>query len=517
MKFPVWKKIIVLLVCLAGIFFSAPNFLPQSWTNEDTRVNLGLDLRGGSHLLLEADFNSYLREHIQTLVDDVRTELRKEKIGYQGLRASSGKVLFSLRDTSDVDKVKDLIRASSPDVLSDVGESGEIEVYYKEEALKQMQQHVIEQSIEIVRRRVDETGTREPIIQRQGDSRILLQVPGLQDPGRLKSLLGKTAKMTFHLMDETNPFPSEKVFAPSDSELLVGEEGPDDLGRERYYMVKKRVMLSGDSLVDSRSTFDRGMPVVSFRFDNVGGKKFAEVTKNNVKKPFAIVLDDKVISAPVIDEPILGGSGIIRGQFSVQQAQDLALLLRAGALPAPLKILEERTVGPSLGQDSIDAGIKASALGVVLVIFFLLAYYGVFGVFASVALIFNMILILAFLSLFQATLTLPGIAGIVLTMGMAVDSNVLIFERIKEETDIGKTPFAAIDHGFGQAYKTIVDSNITTLIATFLLFAYGSGPVKGFAVTLSIGIICSMFSAILLTRMMVVTWLNKKRPSTLPL
>lgn len=518
MIFPKWKAVFALVVCLLATVLAVPNFLPQGVMKDFSRMSLGLDLRGGSYILLKADLTTYLNEQTQELLDEVRSVLRKEKIGYKGLSSSGQIVNLSLRDVSEAEKAEEALRtmSSAGDLLFAFSDNGDVKIEFREEALKYMKGNVLDQSVEIVRRRVDETGTREPIIQKQGEERILVQVPGLQDPEHLKNLLGRTAKMTFHLMDDDNPFPTGPVVAPAGTELLKGDESEDPAG-QRFYLIKKKVMLSGDALVDSRATFDGGMPVVSFRFNTVGGKKFAEVTKNNTKKPFAIVLDGKVISAPVIDEPILGGAGIIRGHFTTQQVQDLSLLLRAGALPAPLEVLEERTVGPSLGQDSIDAGIKASILGLILVGIFMVAYYGLFGMFANIALVVNIILLIACLSFFQATLTMPGIAGIVLTMGMAVDANVLIYERMKEEMDLGRTPFAAVDRGFSQAFMTIVDANITTLIAAFLLFAYGSGPVKGFAVTLSLGIICSMFSAILLTRLMVIYWINKKRPSKLPI
>ncbi len=516
MNFPKWKIIVVLLVCLGGLVLSLPNFLPKSLGNFGKTVNLGLDLRGGSYLLLGVEFDKYMKEQMQSVVDDVRSALRKEKIGYKQLGVSHDSVLVSLREISDGEKAKDVIANMSRDFLVELSDAGDMKITYRPEALKLMKQNVVEQSVEIVRRRIDETGTKEPIIQRQGDDRILLQVPGLQNPEHLKQILGRTAKMTFHLMDDTRPFPEGSVVAPPGETLLKGDEDEDPSG-QRYYLIKNRAILSGDMLVDSRATFDGNQPVVSFKFNNLGGKKFAEATKENTGKPFAIVLDNKVISAPVIEEPILGGSGIIRGRFTTQQVQDLSLLLRAGALPAPLDILEERTVGPSLGQDSIDAGMMASVLGVVLVCLFMFAYYGMFGVFANIALVANILLIIACLSLLQATLTLPGIAGIVLTMGMAVDANVLIYERIKEETDLGRTPFAAIDQGFAQAYRTIIDSNITTLISTFILFVYGTGPVKGFAVTLAIGIICSMFTAVLLSRLMISVWLVRNKPSKLPI
>jgi len=515
LDFPRWKIFFIISICILALVTALPNFLSDE-VREKTysflpskTINLGLDLQGGSYLLLEVDFDTYLKEQLDMLVEDIRIDLRKSRIGYRGLGIENDAVAMTIRDRARIDEVELIIKKISRDLDVDVDSSGVAIVKYREQALKNMKRSVIAQSIEIVRRRVDETGTREPIIQRQGDNRILLQVPGLENPEHLKNLLGKTAKMTFHLMDDTEPYLSYKKNPAPGMMVLPGD------GNNRWYMVKKKVELSGDLLTDSRATFERSRPVVSFRFNNQGGKKFAKITKENVGKPFAIVLDGEVITAPNIQTPITGGSGIITGNFTTQSANDLSLLLRAGALPAPLEIIEERTVGPSLGHDSIEAGKLAAIVGVVLVIICMVVFYGLFGVFSNIALIVNMILILAVLSLFQATLTLPGIAGMVLTMGMAVDANVLIFERIREETRIGRTPFAAIDHGFSQAFKTITDSNITTLIATLLLFIYGSGPVKGFAVTLSVGIICSVFSAILLTRMMIVLWLKKNKPKTI--
>jgi preprotein translocase subunit SecD len=344
-------------------------------------------------------------------------------------------------------------------------------------------------------------------------------VPGLDNPERLKRLLGKTAKMSFHLLDQKNSLTEAlQGRIPAGTMLLSSvDEKPE--GQVRRYLVKKRVAVGGDRLIDSQPSFDNrtNEPIVSFRFDTLGGKKFGDVTKKNVNKPFAIVLDGKVISAPVIREPILGGSGQISGNFSISEAQDLALLLRAGALPAPLSILEERSVGPGLGADSIAAGKVASIVGLILVIIFMVITYGVFGFFADVALFVNMVLILGFLSLLQATLTLPGIAGIVLTIGMAVDANVLVFERIREEVRAGRTPISAIDSGYSRAITTIIDANLTTLIAALILFYFGSGPVRGFAVTLSIGIVSSMFTAIMLTRLLVVAWIRNRRITAVPI
>jgi preprotein translocase subunit SecD len=366
--------------------------------------------------------------------------------------------------------------------------------------------------VEIIRRRIDETGVREPTIQPHGENRILVQLPGVEDPQRMKDILGQTAKMTFHLVDPRASTGAGQ--APPGSMLLPAADDPD---QPQMYVVGRRVVVSGENLVDAEPTFQQGQPVVSFRFDTRGAMQFGEVTRANVGRSLAIVLDGKVISAPRIREPILGGSGVITGNFTTQQAQDLALLLRAGALPAPMTIIEERTVGPGLGADSIAAGQLASVVGVILVAIFMGITYGLFGLFSVVALAVNLVLLIAILSVLQATLTLPGIAGIVLTIGMAVDANVLIFERIRDEVRAGRTPVSAVDAGFSRAFATIVDSNVTTLIAALLLYIFGSGPVRGFAVTLSIGIAISMFTAIMLTRLLVVTWLRRRRTRPLPI
>ncbi|MBV8934281.1 MAG: protein translocase subunit SecD, partial [Alphaproteobacteria bacterium] len=376
----------------------------------------------------------------------------------------------------------------------------------------------VDQSIEIIRRRIDETGTKEPTIQREGSDRILVQLPGVDNPEHVKALLGRTAKLTFQLVDTTVSLEdARRGRLPPGSEVLPAEEGRAGRSGPAAYVVRKRVMVGGDTLVDAQPTFQNNEPVVSFRFDSAGAKRFGDATRENVGKPFAIVLDNKVISAPVIREPILGGSGIISGSFTVQSASDLALLLRAGALPAPITILEERTVGPDLGADSIHAGAVASIVGVILVVVFMFLFYGLFGVFADIALIFNLCLMLGSLSLLGATLTLPGIAGIALTMGMAVDANVLIYERIREEVRAGRTMLSALDAGFKRAFGTILDSHITTLVAGALMFWLGSGPVKGFAVTLSIGVLTSLFSAILVTRLLIVTWLRQWKPRVIPI
>ena len=518
--FSKWKIILVLAVVALGFVFATPNVMEKSTAESiptwlpHKQVNLGLDLQGGSHLLLEVETDVVIKEQLESIVDGVRVSLRRDRIRYTGLGVRGLGVGVTVRDPADLEKAVQLIRDIDNGIEVDT-QGNRIILNLSDDAITERRNNALAQSIEIVRRRVDETGTREPTIQRQGDSRILLQLPGVEDPERVKRLLGRTAKMTFHLLCENQGAGRGRV-PPGCMELPDADAAnPQSSGT---YLVRRRVAVSGDRLVDAQASFSAqtNEPVVTFRFDTLGGKRFGDITRDNVGRPFAIVLDDKVISAPVIREPILGGNGQISGNFTVTEANDLALLLRAGALPAPLNILEERTVGPGLGADSIAAGKVASIIGLIAVIVFMILVYGLFGVFANVALAVNMILILAALSLFQATLTLPGIAGIVLTIGMAVDANVLIFERIKEEVRAGRTPISAIDAGYGRAITTIIDANLTTLIAALILFSFGSGPIKGFAVTLSIGIVTSMFTAIMLTRLLIVTWLRRRRPAALP-
>jgi preprotein translocase subunit SecD len=537
--FSKWKITLIALVSAAGILFTLPNFLDRStaeglpdWVPHK-QINLGLDLQGGSHLLLEVDTNAVVLERLENLVEGARADLRKDRIGYSGgLGVTDGsKVLVRVRKPDQMEKALEIVKAlgnamtpnamgqgGGRDIEVEVLDGNIIQITMTEEAILDRKRAAVEQSIEIVRRRIDQTGTREPTIQRQGDDRILIQLPGVKDPDRIKRLLGKTAKMVFRFVDiKSNVADVLRTGrVPPGSELLEQEAKEAD-GEPRQYLVRKRVMVSGESLVDADATFDQGRPVVSFRFDSVGAKKFADATSKNVGRLFAIVLDNKVISAPEIQSPILGGSGIISGSFTVPEANDLAVLLRAGALPAPLKILEERTVGPDLGADSIRAGKIASGLAFVLVMVFMFMFYGRFGLATDAALLINMALIGGALSVLQATLTLPGIAGIVLTIGMAVDANVLIFERIKEEARLGKTPFAAVDAGYKRALTTIIDANVTTLIAAVLLLQFGSGPVKGFAWTLAIGIVTSMFTAVTLTRLLVALWLRRARPTQLPI
>ena len=518
--FPKWKVALVLVVCLLGVAYSLPNFLPKSLTESlpgglpSQQVNLGLDLQGGSHLLLEVEVDEVVRQYLEGIAESARAELRTARIRARALGVDGNTVVVTIAKADEVEKARNLLKPIEPG--AQVSVDGErITITPLEQTLLERRSSALQQSVEILRRRIDETGTREPTIQRQGDNRVLVQVPGLKDPERLKAIIGKTAKLTFQLVDMENSVAEarERGRVPPGSVLLEATEEDRAVGRQDAYLVKRRVLVSGEDLVDAHQSFEQrtNQPVVGFRLNARGAKKFGDVTTKNVGRPFAIVLDNKVISAPVIREPIITGSGQISGSFTVQSAQDLALLLRAGALPAPISILEERTVGASLGADSIMAGETACIVGLIMVI-----AYGKFGVMANVALIANLLLILAVLSVIQATLTLPGIAGIVLTVGMAVDANVLIFERIREEVRAGRTPISAIDAGYSRALTTIIDANVTTLIAAVLLYAFGSGPVRGFAVTLAVGIATSMFTAIMVTRLMVVAWLRRTRPQELP-
>jgi len=514
--FAKWKIALVVIVCLLGVAFAAPNLMSRNMSDNlpswipNQQISLGLDLQGGSHLLLEVEAQTVINERLEALVDTIRTSLRAERIRYTGLGMNENTVHVNIKKPDQVDAAYDILRKLDIGSDTDV-ENGRITITLTELAIKEAKRSAVEQSIEIVRRRIDETGTKEPTIQRQGDERIIIQLPGIDNPEDVKRLLGKTAKMNFHLVNHN--VSGEDLAAgriPAGTIAL-----PDAEDERRLVAVRRKIEVRGDMLIDSQPTFQDGRPVISFTFNSLGAKKFASVTSKNINRSLAIVLDGKVISAPNIQGAILGGSGIITGRFSVSEANDLSLLLRAGALPAPLVILEERSVGPGLGADSVAAGKIASFVGLLAVVIFMVVSYGRFGFYADVALMVNIILIMAALSLLQATLTLPGIAGIVLTVGMAVDANVLIFERIREELRNGLGPLASVDSGYKRAITTIIDANITTLIAAVLLFEFGSGPVRGFAVTLGIGILTSMFTAIMVTRLQVVMWLRRKKPKTL--
>ncbi len=521
LEFPRWKMLFVMLVCLASLVLALPNALSEKARQQlpsflpNATMPLGLDLRGGAHLLLELDDQAYLDGHLKEMLARLRQSLRKEQIGYSAIGLNAGVLTVNLRPETIADKdVLALARALDADASAALSGSV-LTVTFDEAGRKTILQRLLSQSLEIVSRRVNETGTKEPVIARQGEKRILVQVPGLDNPEQLKKLLGKTAKMTFHMVnEELSPDQVVSGIVPADTKLLSVAERGGDLAKLPVYA---EVSLSGEMLTGANASYQDGLPVVEFSFNRQGAQIFGEITASNVGRRFAVVLDDTIITAPVIRSAILGGRGIIEGNFTVEGANELAMLLRAGALPAPLTIIEERSVGPSLGQDSIDAGFRASIIGTALIVGFMILSYGLFGVFACIALVMNMVMLIAALSLIQATLTLPGIAGMVLTMGMAVDANVLIFERVRDEITAGKSPVAAIDSGFKIAFGTIFDSNLTTLIAALLLFVFGSGAVKGFAVTLSIGIGCSMFTAILLTRLLAIWWVKSARPKTIPI
>ncbi len=526
-----WTRLVTLLIVVAGILVALPNAFSPAFRAKlphflpSQAVNLGLDLQGGSYLLLQVDFDQVLRDRAESLVGDLRAGLRKAHIPFTDLTSRDDTVSVRITDPARTAEARTLVQGINPNMtgaLLSVGGkeyemtepgSGVFSLRMTDAYKTQSRQQVMDQSIEVVRRRIDELGTKEPTIERSGEDRILVQVPGLQDPTQLKEILGKTAKMSFQLVDEqANPMATT---APIGDEILP-MMSEDKNAPPQKIVVQRRVMVSGDRLTDASQGFGQnGQPVVDFRLDSVGAVQFANVTKEHVNHRFAIVLDKQVITAPVINGIIPGGSGYIEGSFTTQTANNLAILLRAGALPAPLHPIEERTVGAEMGADSVTAGRYAAIAGLAMVALFMVLRYGLFGLFADVALTLNVVLLLAALTAFGATLTLPGIAGIVLTMGMAVDANVLIYERIREEQRNGRGMLASIDTGFRRAMATIIDANMTHLIASLILFELGTGPISGFAVTLAVGIITSFFTAVMVTRLIVIGWLNIARPRTL--
>ena len=483
-----YKLIISILVCISAVYFILPNFFSSTFLLNN-RINFGLDLRGGSSILLKIDFDQYLKEKLDIITSEVSNELKE--VDFYDLKNNNSSISFRIKDNAQVVNVKKAIKKLHDGLFVSCTKDSLCTVNFIN--LAQLKKNVLSDSISSVQRRIDESGTREVLIQSQGNDNILIQVPGLDDPEQLKSLLGKTAKLTFHLL-------SDKKTAT----IVKDKNG-------KQYPIKRRVELTGDLLNDASVRFNKfGAPAVTFKFNNIGTKKFAQITRENIGKPFAVLLDKQVLTAPVIKESILGGQGEISGNFTLEEAQELAILLRSGSLPAPLNIAEERIVGPSLGSEAISAGIKASIISVFIISLFMILVYRKFGLCAAFSLMINILIILACLTLIEATLTLPGIAGFVLTIGMAVDANVLIFERIKEEQKNAKNLKIAILMGFKNAMTTILDSNITTLIAALLMFFIGIGPVKGFAVTLSIGILSSMFSAIFINRQVMSLLTQKK-------
>jgi protein-export membrane protein SecD len=528
MYFARWKVIATWAVIALAALLAAPSMLPRSVTAPLTDIvpvrqfQLGLDLRGGSYLLLEVDMASVVRERVENILDSTRTRLRGANINYTGLAARDRTVTLRLTDPARGPDAVRLLRElanpitvgmaqSQPDIDVQATPDGAITISLSEPLLREKATQAVEQSIEIVRRRVDESGVAEALIQRQGANRLLVQLPGVQDPERIKQLIGKTARMTFHLLDENANLAAP---APPPGVQFLRGEGPQG---EQRYAVRRRVEVDGANLTDARAGQNpqTGEWVVNFTFDSIGQRRFADITRANVGRPFAIVLDERVITAPVIREPITGGRGQISGSFNAGSANDLAVLLRAGALPAPLTVVEERTVGPDLGADAIRAGLISVVVGFVLVCAYMAASYGLFGWFANIAIIANLVLTLAILAMLEATLTLPGIAGLLLSIGMAVDANILINERIREEVRLGRTPLSALQTGFVKATGTILDSNLTVIIKMALLYALGSGPVRGFAVTVAFGVVTSMFTATVLVKMLTASWYRRRRPAAL--
>ena len=550
-----WQTIAVIAFTALAVLFALPNVLPAmvldhlpGWYQQ-SRINLGLDLRGGAHFLLEADLRSVLTERLTNLSDSVRGELRKQQVGVKDVAVEAGRaVVVTLRDEAQRAKALEAIRNVDPS-LSVSGSGDTIRLTYSETDLVRRKKEVIDQSIEILRRRVDETGTIEPTIVRQGDDRILLQVPGIKDTTDLKRKINQTAKLTFHLVNEDVAVSGQNIPAnlPPTTTLIPTREGMQALRAtnpkaweeiqsanpklsaeqicRRYQPpclpVFKRVVVGGEDLDDAKATFEnqqRARPIISFMFNSAGGRAFCAATRANIGKRLAIQLDNEIISAPVVQSAICGGSGIITGVFTTQQTQEQALLLRSGALPATLSIIEERTVGADLGADAIQSGTTAALVGTVLVVLFMLTVYGpVFGGFASLAMMVNMLLVFAGMSILGASLTLPGIAGLVLTVGMSVDSNVLIYERVREEKANGRSPFSALATGYERALTAVIDSNLTALIAGVLLFGFGSGPIRGFATSLTLGLLTHLFTATIFTRMLLSLWVRWRRPTELPI
>jgi protein-export membrane protein SecD len=531
--FSQWKVIAIFASVVAGILLALPNVLPpaaQHYLAQHTiarPMTLGLDLQGGSYVLLEIDRNDLVSKLVEQLPGDIRGALRQARIAYKGINRSGNSVIVRLSDASDMEKAREVLNNLNPPLdqglfstgttvsLYSISEQGQqITFTLSDQGIDYRIRRAIQQSLKIVENRINALGTTEPTIQQQGSDRIIVQVPGVQDPDQVKRVVGQTAKLTFQLLCEAQPA-SETDRPPPDCKSLPVKDQKEPL----WVQTSSRATVDGADLTDAQPGFDQrtNEPIVNFRFNQKGAREFGRLTAENVGKPFAIVLDDVVVSYPRINEPILGGSGMISGNFTVEEANDLAIVLRSGALPARLRVVEERSVGPSLGSDSIKAGVVASIVGVAGVLAFMFLVYVLFGVFANIALIVNLIFLIAIMSVFGFTLTLPGIAGIVLTLGMAVDSNVLVFERIREEWRHGRSALSSIETGFKQALATVFDVNITHMIAAAVLFGFGSGPIRGFAITLFIGVLTTLFTAFTLTRLIVSLWVRRTRPKEVPL
>jgi preprotein translocase subunit SecD len=514
-----WRVVLVLGILLVALVYVVPTFKPGVWPHK--KINLGLDLQGGMHLALEVKTEKAVESTLERIQGELRTALRKQRIGSTMDLSGDGSFQIRLRDASDVEKVVELVEKDfdEAEVRSSSRRDSEaiVEIAIAGERARQIRDQAVEQALETIRNRIDQFGVSEPDIRVQGDKRILIQLPGITDTARAKDLIGRTAQLEFKLLDEDNSIQRAlEGQVPPGSEILY-ESTDTSGGRSTPYLVKKSTLLTGAYLKDARVQIDSQFnePYVTIDFDRRGARIFERITGENVKKRLAIVLDNKVYSAPVIQEKIGGGTARITGNFTMQEAHDLAIVLRAGALPAPVEIIEERTVGPSLGHDSIRMGLISMAVGGALVLLFMVVYYQLSGMIANMALVVNILLIAAGLAAFGATLTLPGIAGIILTIGMAVDANVIIFERIREEQRLGKSPASAIAAGFDRASVAVLDANVTTLIAALVLYQFGTGPVKGFAVTLSLGVLASLFTAIFACRLAFDYFYSVRRMKTL--
>jgi len=527
LEFPKWKVWLIGLVIAAGVLLSIPSLIAgtpyaASWPKwmPQYKVNLGLDLAGGSHLLLEADAQDALKQRLAAKEDEVATELRRDpRIDIGDISTAGGRLSFLVRDPTKVDAaVERLRRLSQPVQLTgnrdwdvQVVDSTRIVLTPTAVGTSQALKDAMGVARDVVRRRIDPGGTKEITVITEGGNRILVEVPGVEDPEELKKLIGQTARLEFKLVDmSADPQQVQQGHAPPGSQVLPMADGTG------FIAVKRRVMVSGDQLTDASQSFDQdGRPDINIKFNTAGARRFGRATQENVNKPFAIILDDKVLSAPNINEPILGGNAQIAGSFTVQSAHDLAVSLASGKLPVKLNVIEERTVSAELGQDSIHKGAIASIVSVLAVIIFMLVTYGRFGVYADIALVVNAFLILGIMAMFNATLTLPGIAGFILTIGAAVDANVLINERIREEIRRGRRLLDAVETGYREAFRAIFDANVTHVISAGIMAYFGSGPVRGFAVVLLIGVVTSVFTAVYFTRMLVALWIRRERPREL--
>ena len=505
-NYPLWKATLVILVISLAIIFSLPSLLYKENSNNwffDNKINLGLDLQGGSYLLLEVQTEVLMQEELNNISDSIQFIARGLQTNIINIISEEDEIQLRFSNNDKLEEIREKFKNNYRNVNVTI-KNNTMKIAINEIFKKNIKESAIKQSLEIVRKRIDESGTKEPLIQRSGKKRILLQLPGIKDPERIKELLGTTAKLTFHMVDDEDTISLKANRAPFGKIIVADFYNP-----EIKYLVEKKSRVGGENLVDAKASFDpQEGHAVSFRFDTTGAQKFGKATSENVGKRFAVILDGVVITAPVINTAITGGSGIITGNFTSQEAADLSVLLRAGALPAPLSIIEERSVGPGLGADSIASGKIAAIIGMICVCIFMILIYGVFGLLANLSLLANLFIIVSLLGTIGATLTLPGIAGIVLTIGIAVDANVLVFERIKEEANKTTSALEAVKNGFDKALSTILDANITTLIAALLLFVFGSGPIKGFSITLSLGVLASMFTAIMFTNFLIYLWFN---------